>query len=957
MSCSNELKKLDVSMAERARILKDESFLQDKLDKARERLDLITSNAKEDISFDNPDKFLDYVESLIPDNHKELMADVFSKVRESKLYIGKSFPQQLANVIAGIYTHRTKETIDWSGRTTRDAGAKGARQGVQKGMELPGASKKDGSTKGLAGGDGLSVKGKPSTQGKLEVPLSKEELLRQAEDRADVALNSTGKLTPVLSKFKEVRNLASEAFRSTRSRIAEYSTKVAEMLQRYENGVHQDMKKYKVAIESYAESYSKLTEKQKMMWADAVYSGNVELKNALVKEFNIDITSFDAMQEELRDRAVSVGLVDHLVDGYYHHRKIKDYEGLMLHLHEENPDIANMIDVEIERRSKKFAREGKGFSKNDRYQVIGDMLNAGYGNVIKKPAGSKERMIRTIPPSALKFYADPISSAIEGTYDMTDAVNIRETFGVTSRKKELVKLRSLSRRIDKLRNEETRLAKGKDNEKRLGQIASEKLMLRSEFNDMGNKLEESEGILETSIAAVISETVDKKDQQQVIDLLRGRIKQRGAYGVVSAARNIMLATTLGNPLSAITQLGDFAFIIYDTGVLNTMSATARAIASTVQKGQLTRKYFDFGHSISDFTSSSSTAKMLDKVLTYSGLKSIDLFGKEVHLQASLKKWGDVAKSGDNKRFFAKWERYLGEDTQATFDDLRDGKETERVVFMLFNALSDKQPISLSELPQAYLKGGNLRVFYMLKTFSIKALNVMYDEAALEIKRGNYAKAGLKVTYLVTLLAACGAGADEIKELLLTMTGSKIDTKDRSFDGMMKALDDNTVDNMFQLFLLNRYSMAKGIKQDRFISNVIDGVLPPVRFADHFIADIFGIINGEGYKAKSIQDIPLIGKFITGRFDVNKEMKLDMSRKDIYTRVASEGISAVSEEVSAHNRAARKAGFPDMVIKGKDLRSKYKASLVKDSDALKKRRKLMSKREAFRDAYDETEWED
>jgi hypothetical protein len=53
--------------------------------------------------------------------------------------------------------------------------------------------------------------------------------------------------------------------------------------------------------------------------------------------------------------------------------------------------------------------------------------------------------------------------------------------------------------------------------------------------------------------------------------------------------------------------------------------------------------------------------------------------------------------------------------------------TDDVKMYLFMKLSQVQPLTQSEMPVGYLKNPNLRIFYMLKTFSIRQVSYMWNK--------------------------------------------------------------------------------------------------------------------------------------------------------------------------------------------------------------------------------------
>lgn len=59
---------------------------------------------------------------------------------------------------------------------------------------------------------------------------------------------------------------------------------------------------------------------------------------------------------------------------------------------------------------------------------------------------------------------------------------------------------------------------------------------------------------------------------------------------------------------------------------------------------------------------------------------------------------------------------------------------------LFNELAEIQPITLSEMPERYLKHPNGRIMYALKSFTLKQIDVLRKNIVQEWNKGNKIKA-------------------------------------------------------------------------------------------------------------------------------------------------------------------------------------------------------------------------
>ena len=141
--------------------------------------------------------------------------------------------------------------------------------------------------------------------------------------------------------------------------------------------------------------------------------------------------------------------------------------------------------------------------------------------------------------------------------------------------------------------------------------------------------------------------------------------------------------------------------------------------------------------------------------------------------------------------------------------------TENVKMLAFNKLLDFQPAALSEMPQSYLanSSGYNRLFYQLKTFTIKQLDAFRNEAIDNMRSGSAKKQAEGMGNLVRLagyFVLANASADALKDLIM---GRKIH------------LDDIMIDNLFRLAGGSRF-MAWQVRMYGPMEAAIKQALPP-----------------------------------------------------------------------------------------------------------------------------------
>ena len=245
------------------------------------------------------------------------------------------------------------------------------------------------------------------------------------------------------------------------------------------------------------------------------------------------------------------------------------------------------------------------------------------------------------------------------------------------------------------------------------------------------------------------------------------------------SKDVGYMTLLGHSSNAIRQLGDLTLSAYMNGLRNTM----RGVYGTITKKMMTPKEMGLLDNIAEeFASDTSTKRAVDFSFKYSGFRSVDALGKGALVNSTLIKAGKQVMTGKGRtEFMNKWSSILGpEDAAQAMEDFAKytkgkGEITPLMKDIGFMRLSDIQPISLMEMPKAYLNNPNGRMLYMLKSFTIKHINLMRQESFKEIRRGNVAKGIKNLGVLTTFFTLGNMGADKIIDLVLNKDTKLEDT--------------------------------------------------------------------------------------------------------------------------------------------------------------------------------------
>lgn len=262
---------------------------------------------------------------------------------------------------------------------------------------------------------------------------------------------------------------------------------------------------------------------------------------------------------------------------------------------------------------------------------------------------------------------------------------------------------------------------------------------------------------------------------------------------------------MGGINSAITQIDDISTSLYKAGLWNTVEA----VFSRNRPG-LSREELGLERIGQEFVEASSSSKAVSTVFKLTGLDRIDAFGKNTLINATFNKFQKMADNNE-KELRARLEPVLEEETSQTIADIKNGVISENVKLLMFNELADMQPISLSEMPEWYLTSGNGRVFYMLKTFMLKRLDIFRNECFDKIREGNVREGVQNLFRLAVLMIMAGSAKDAIIDMLFG----------REFD-----FTDTMVNNLLGLAGISKYSLYKA-RDEGFSGFASSFIIPPV----------------------------------------------------------------------------------------------------------------------------------
>lgn len=534
-------------------------------------------------------------------------------------------------------------------------------------------------------------------------------------------------------------------------------------------------------------------------WIDDAYK--IAKKYGFDNELNKVITAKDNLARELGVKTIE----NHFP------RMVDDFEGFVEYLANKYPDyykdnFSRMI-------AEKSQRMGRELTKEEQATLINNAVR-GYnpGIALSDVSNMRKRMLDILDGEMNQFYANSNVSLMRYMNQMTELAEARKFFG----------------------------NKGFDVNESIGAYIKD-------IRD-GKKL----GI---------------KGSRELMDIFKVRFNQRTITSdPVALLRDIGVITKLGNPFSALTQIKDMAYSVYFSP-LGAPKNFGKVVGSKLGLNEIAWKIEEMGIDplkiAQELSDPRTRSKYVNKSLKWSGFSSLDMIGKETLINTLWDKYQRQArKTGNvNVEFQRRIERYFGkgEEKAKVLDDLRRGKKTDRTAFLLYNELVGAQPISLAEMPRGYLAGGNWRIAYFLKTFSVRQLDFALNETVRVMRNPELPKAqriegGKNLFKLATSLVAMGVSVDTLKEWIKSIiSGEKFNVEETS--------GAKAIDNILSVALLSRYDYTTA-KREGLGEAVGKKILPPVDFVnDPIIYGLDKLMGEKGEALKMTRNVPILGQFI------------------------------------------------------------------------------------------------
>lgn len=395
--------------------------------------------------------------------------------------------------------------------------------------------------------------------------------------------------------------------------------------------------------------------------------------------------------------------------------------------------------------------------------------------------------------------------------------------------------------------------------------------LNSEIADTTKQIKEILGDIdhvEDSIGRLIVDLAEKgfvhvKDEKVIRDLLVSRFNSLKLEKVAITARDVSTIVALNDITNAITQISDLTYSAFKFGLWNTFKGMKKVEG-------LTREDLGLKHIAEEFRGASGVSAWLNTQLKIIGLDLIDGFAKNTAINASVYSARQKVKKND-KTFIEKLDFLFGEElSQKVQKDLSENKITDEIIFLAFNDLADIQPITTDQMTRGYQSA--FKPLYVLKTYSIKALDILRNDCFSKITIG-LQKLKTDKAEAIALLSE-GVGNLIKLQLFLWLFGLPQDLlKDlvgnREFDIPEHVIDNLLIFGVFNRFLVNKVAANPA---NIYFENV---KLP----AGQAVGDLWTGINQVQKGKKEVKDlyvwsrVPIVGKLYYNWLGGKKEKRV------------------------------------------------------------------------------------
>ena len=620
------------------------------------------------------------------------------------------------------------------------------------------------------------------------------------------------------------------------------------------------------------EKTKQMSPQDKFVWDAARRNSDEGKIKEIAAKYNMtaDQEKLRTVLDQISQDAIDVGYDVGFIEEYWP-RIIKDQEGFLQATKgiSQRPVITDAIKVyadklgmTVEKFEIEYPEQAADIASNT---ILG--RNLGIGG----PGNIQARQYETVPPELNKFYMDSDAALMQYIYSMTKKIEARRFFGKVPERIATLKAEKKRKQVMLTEYEKS------NNTARIEDVSGDLLRIEQELDKYKLQRDYTENIGTYINDLRMSGRIQADDEKVVRDILDARFHEHGATGIVNAYKNMSYIDVMGSPISALTQIGDLAWAMYvgkvwtPRGLADTIKNVGKAIT---KKSEITKEDLGIERIAQEFADGTTLGNAVSWVFKKVGLERIDSIGKETLINNAFSTYKAMASTEAGRTELLKQIKPIfGTQSESVINDLLANNPTDNVKMLLYHRLLDFQPVALSEMSEQYLKSGNGRVFYMLKTYTLKQFDVFRNEAWHKIKTGERDQVieGIgNMIKLVSLLTLANAGADELKDWML---------------GKETKFEDHVIENFLTMGGASKYVRMQTTREG-LGSGLIGQILPPFRFVNSISKDLNQLygsyITGDTIDfdhARIVESIPIGGKLYYWHYGRGEDYKKSSNEQE------------------------------------------------------------------------------
>lgn len=492
----------------------------------------------------------------------------------------------------------------------------------------------------------------------------------------------------------------------------------------------------------------------------------------------------DGIEKEKR------GIISKTIDNYFP-RAVRDKKGLFA-----DPSIPpKMRDSIHEALAKANKNQVAPLTEYQESQIINNVLSAPAGKGGIK--ADKSRVFTKIPEQLKQYYHTPEDALHIHLRQSADDIEVAKFFGKFNKKNK----KGTTENIVKM-------------------------------DERGMIVEDSVGNL---VATLDLDEASAREANSILTSIYGMGKVHSPKWI-SELKSWTYAGLLGNIRSTVTQSGDLAGSMQANGLYHTsVTILNRVGKSAMRKDKMISVLKDggianIGH---EMAATGGSQKYLKAVMAGSGFRGMDMFGKNVLVESTLRKTWATARKNEGKIYDDMVPKWGLEDTKQLVDDFRLTAKTKEPTDLMkayaFEHLAGWQPLTGSSLPQKYADHPSGRLLYTLNTWNIRMANQQHKKIVQEFNKGSKATAAKELLKFGLYFGTMDTGADYVKDM---MNGRDVAIEDFPL---------RAAENLANMLFLDRYT------REDFVKNPVTGLWdrtiaenPAIQFAASVYAGAAGL---------------------------------------------------------------------------------------------------------------------